>query len=168
MNISLHPLQMSDTEQLFQFELVNRDFFEETVPPRGNNYYHFESFKEKLKDLLSEQEQGSSYFYLIKDEQHSIVGRINVVDIDTFQKLGYLGYRIGESYTGKGVASKALRLLLEIMDKKEIQQIKAQTTTHNRVSQKTLENNGFQYITTDKEEFEMNGQKVRFVYYTRQ
>lgn len=156
---------MSDAKQLFQFELANRAFFEKTVPTRGDDYYHFENFQTKLKDLLHEQDQEISYFYLIRNEQNSIVGRINLTDIDTSQKLGYLGYRIGESSIGKGLASKALQLLLNSIAQEGIQQIKAQTTTHNIASQKVLEKNGFQYIATDQEEFEMNGQKLRFVYY---
>ncbi|CAM4290070.1 acetyltransferase [Bacillus manliponensis] len=168
MNISLHPLQMSDAEQLFQFELVNKEFFEETVPPRGDGYYHFENFKAQLKSLLDEQTQGSSYFYLIRNKQNAIVGRINLTDIDISENLGYLGYRIGANYTGNGIAGKALRSLLDQVAQKGIQQIKAQTTTHNIASQKVLENNGFRYIDTDKEEFEISGQKVSFVYYTWQ
>ncbi len=81
-------------------------------------------------------------------------------------KVGHLGYRVGQAHTGKGIATKALKLLLETVIDKDIKQIKAKTTTNNLASQKVLEKNGFERIATDDEEFEMNGQKLNFVYYT--
>jgi len=51
------------------------------------------------------------------------------------------------------------------MVEKGIIQIKAKTTTNNIASQKVLEKNGFKYIETSDEEFEMNGQKLKFMHY---
>lgn len=166
MDIYIEKLQVTDAEELYKFELDNRTFFEEMVPSRGNDYYNFEIFKKRHVALLEEQVQGSSHFYLIKDKDSSILGRINVVDIDESQKNGSLGYRVGQAYTGKNIATKALKLLLETVNDKGIKQIKAKTTNNNIASQKVLEKNGFERIGTDEGEFEMNGQKFSFVYYT--
>ncbi len=87
-----------------------------------------------------------------------------MVDIDESHEIGYLGYRVGQHHTGKGVAKKALKLFLK--QEQNIKQVKAKTTTNNIASQKVLEKNGFERTETDDEEFEMNGQKLRFVYYT--
>lgn len=151
---------------MYNFELENRRGFEEIVPTRGDDYYNPEFFKKRHEDLLKEQDQGDSYFYLIKDGNNSILGRINLVDIDKSHKVGHLGYRVGQTYTGKGIATQALKLLLETVIDKDIKQIKAKTTSNNIASQKVLEKNGFERIVRDNEEFEMNGQKVSFVYYT--
>ena len=88
MDIYIEKLQVTDAEELYKFELDNRTFFEEMVPSRGNDYYNLEIFKERHEALLEEQVQGGSYFYLIKDKDSSILGRINVVDIDESQKKG--------------------------------------------------------------------------------
>lgn len=112
MEISLEKLQRADAEKLYEFELENRDFFEKMVPSRGKDYYDFETFKIRNEALLDEQTKGQSYYYLIKNENGFILGRMNLVDIDKSRYLGYLGYRVGEAYTGKGIASKALKLLL--------------------------------------------------------
>jgi len=90
---------------------------------------------------------------------------MNIVDIDESQKIGNLGYRVGQAHTGKSIATKALKLLLETVNDKDIKQIKAKTTTNNIASQKVLEKNGFERIATDDEEFEMNGQMLKFVNY---
>ena len=157
---------MTDADELFNFEVENRTFFEEMVPTRGDEYYNFENFKKGLETLLEEQVIGSSRFYLIKDKDSSILGRINLVDIDEANKIGYLGYRVGEVHTGKGIANKALKLLVERVSNEEIKQIKAHTTTNNIASQKVLEKNGFDRVSTSSEEFDMNGQMVSFVYYS--
>lgn len=56
--------------------------------------------------------------------------------------------------------------MLESIIDLDIKQVRAKTTTNNIASQKVLEKNGFDYIETGDEEFEMNGQKLRFVNYT--
>ncbi|XRD26532.1 GNAT family N-acetyltransferase [Lysinibacillus fusiformis] len=165
MDIYIERLQVTDAEGLYKFELENRAFFEETVPTRGDEYYNPEIFKKRHEALLEEQAQGGSYFYLIKDQDSSILGRINLVDIDRFFKIGHLGYRVGQEHAGKGIANKALEILIETITDEDIKQIKAETTTNNIASQRVLEKNGFEKITTSSEKFEMNGQKLSFVYY---
>lgn len=165
MNVYIDKLLETDAEDLFKFELENRSNFEKMVPSRGDDFYNPEIFKKRHEALLEEQVQGDSYFYLIKDKDSSILGRINLVDIDKSHKIGHLGYRVGKAHTGKGIATHALKLLKEIVNDIDIKQIKAKTTTNNVASQKVLENNGFVRIATDDEEFEMNGQKLNFVYY---
>lgn len=166
MNIFIEKLCSNDEESLYRFELENRSFFEEMVPTRGDDYYKPEVFKIRHDSLLEEQLKGVSFFYLIKDENGSILGRINLVDIDETQNIGHLGYRIGRQHTGKGVAGKALNLLVETVTKLGIKQIDAKTTTNNIASQKVLEKNGFALTKTSDEEVEMNGQKLKFINYT--
>ncbi|MEK5431058.1 GNAT family N-acetyltransferase [Lysinibacillus sp. FSL R7-0073] len=165
MDIYIERLQVVDAEGLYKFELENRKFFEEMVPTRGDEYYNPEIFKKRHEALLEEQAQGRSYFYLIKDLDSSILGRINLVDIDSFHKIGHLGYRVGQEHTGKGIANKALKKLIETITDEDIKQIKAETTTNNIASQRVLEKNGFKKISTSSENIEMNGQKLNFIYY---
>lgn len=158
MDITINKVQEIDATNLFEFELENREFFEQMVPSRGDDYYNFESFKIRHEALLHEQSQGVSYFYLIKDKEGTILGRMNVIDIDKAQKQGSIGYRVGKKYTGRGIANQAIKLLLATASKQGIQRILAKTTNNNQAS-------GFKHIKTSEEKFEMNGQKLMFVYY---
>ena len=67
MNITLKKLDLHDAQKLFTFELENRAFFEKMVPSRGDDYYQFDYFLKKHEDLLNEQKEGKSLFYLIID-----------------------------------------------------------------------------------------------------
>ncbi|MGE7764922.1 GNAT family N-acetyltransferase [Peribacillus sp. NPDC096540] len=167
MEIFIDKLKEQDAEELFKFECNNRTFFEQTVPSRGDDYYIFETFKNRHRELLKEQAENISYFYLIKNESGSIVGRINLVDIDNTNGVAHVGYRIGEKYTQRGIANKALKLLLNKASESSVNQIEAKTTSNNIASQKVLERNGFKRISINVEQSDLNGQKETFIHYSR-
>ena len=165
MTILIEKLQKKDAVNLLQFELENRIFFEEMVPSRGDEYYTPEIFNDRLAALLDEQIQGDSQFFLIKDRHQRVLGRINLVDFDEYREVCHLGYRIGQEHTRKGIASKALALLLDSLSDTNIKIIKAKTTTNNIASQKVLEKNGFVKVNISDEQYEINEQKVHFINY---
>jgi len=163
LEISINSLQERDAEELFEFEKNNRLFFEQMVPSRGEDYFNFETFKIIYKELLTEQQENKSKFYLIRDNSDKIIGRINLVDIDTTNDIAEVGYRVGQEYGGKGIGARALKLLLET--EISVTKIKAKTTINNIASQRVLEKNGFKQVSTSDDEFEMNGKKLQFINY---
>lgn len=165
MEITIEILTENDLKQLYEFELANRTYFEEMVPGRGDDYFHYETFIKRNMELLEEQKNNQCYFYLIKNNAKEIVGRINIVDIDPIKNQADIGYRVGAPHIGKGIASRALSLLLKEVLRLNINILYAKTTTNNIGSQKVLQKNNFIYISTDSETFEMNGQQVFFVHY---
>jgi ribosomal-protein-alanine N-acetyltransferase len=102
LEISINSLQERDAEELFEFEKNNRLFFEQMVPSRGEDYYNFETFKIRHKELLTEQQENKSKFYLIRDNSGNIIGRINLVDIDTTNNIAEVGYREVKNMVEKG------------------------------------------------------------------
>ncbi|MFC7366172.1 MULTISPECIES: GNAT family N-acetyltransferase [Bhargavaea] len=165
MDIRLEPLRREDARPLYEFELVNREFFETAVPGRGDDFYRYEGFLERLGELLDEQAAGGSCFYLIKDDGNRILGRMNLTDIDAVSGSAELGYRVAEAYGGKGAASLALKELLQLADDIGVRRILAKTTTANVASCKVLEKNGFLQIGTDDREFILNNETMRFTHY---
>jgi [ribosomal protein S5]-alanine N-acetyltransferase len=157
MNFKLNLLTKEDSLELFLFEKINKEFFEKMVPPRPESYFEFGGFKLILDELLEEQVQKKSVFYLIKNESGDIVGRMNLVDIDWNLKSGEVGYRIGEKFAGKGAAVKALQLMIDEAQLFGLIELKARTTIDNIPSQKILEKNGFNKILVDDEK--------KFLYY---
>lgn len=153
MRITISLLTNEDAMDLFEFEKINKDFFEKTVPPRPDSYFEFGSFQTILDDLLNEQAEKKSLFYLIKDEAGNIVGRMNLVDIDWYLKAGEVGYRIGEHSTGMGAAAKALDLMVEEAILLGVKEIKAKTTLNNIASQRVLEKCHFHKLFVDENKF---------------
>ena len=163
MEIKINLLHEQDAEELIKFERNNRIFFEKMVPSRGEDYYNFETFKIRHKELLKEQDDDISRFYLIRNNLGQIVGRLNLVDINQTECAAHVGFRVGEQHVGKGIANQALKLLLII--ELGVKKIHGKTTTNNIASQKVLENNGFKKVSISDDEIELNGQKLKFIHY---
>ncbi|MGG0410857.1 GNAT family N-acetyltransferase [Peribacillus simplex] len=166
MDIYIDRLNEQDAQALFAFECKNRRFFEQTVPGRGDDYYSFGTFEIRHKELLKEQEDAISSFYLIKDGTGIIVGRINLVDIAPIKGTAHVGYRIGEAFTQKGIANEALKLLVNLAPELNVTKIHAKTTSDNIASQKVLLKNGFERISIDDEIRADTGQRLIFYHYS--
>ncbi|KGP91790.1 acetyltransferase [Pontibacillus chungwhensis BH030062] len=164
MLIYIEKLTRSHAKALFHFEVANRSFFETMVPSRGESYYEWNVFLKKLDSLLKEQKEKEAYYYLIMEKAGTIVGRINIV-LDTTASTGDLGYRIGQDYTRKGLAKRAVETLLKEKHVAELERITAKTTSSHIASQKVLERNGFIYVKTDPVAFYFRGNKENFVHY---
>ncbi|TDH19746.1 N-acetyltransferase [Segetibacter sp. 3557_3] len=74
-----------------------------------------------------------------------VAGSVGVlVKEDVYRKSIEIGYFIGEAYWGKGVATKAVQLLLEYISVHfQVIRIYAEVFEHNRASMRVLEKNGF-------------------------
>lgn len=163
MGITLELLKYEDAMDLFNFENENRLFFEKMVPGRGDGYYMWEIFLQRHREILAEQASGLCRFYLVKDSGGNIAGRINLVDMDAAKGTAEIGFRMGEKFGGKGIGSCALSLLLSTDS--AVDKIHAKTTTVNKSSQRVLERNGFIHMGISDDEFEMNGERMKFVHY---
>ncbi|MBB6454140.1 ribosomal-protein-alanine N-acetyltransferase [Salirhabdus euzebyi] len=165
MEITLHKLTKAWFDPLYEFEHINRAYFETMVPARADTYYHRDFFEKVMDDLLIEQDAKQSYFFLIVADD-VVIGRINLTDIDFLNKRAEVGYRIGEKYAGKGLASKSVQLLQEkLKDQLEIRTLYAKTLNTHLASQKILTSNGFQLVDTDSSTFEWKGSSVHFLHF---
>lgn len=67
-----------------------------------------------------------------------------LVKDDVYKKSIEVGYFIGELYWGKGIATKAVHLLLEYIEKQfDVVRIYAEVFEHNKASMRVLEKSGF-------------------------
>lgn len=162
--VNLVQLDKEHQEDLYAFEVANRAYFETMVPSRGDSYYSINNFEESLNTLLEEQRNKLGYYFVIVDQEERIVGRLNLVITD--EQSIEVGYRIGENYTGKGFAKKALAEAIKQVELlKAARQLLAKTTSANIGSQRVLERNGFIHTGTDQSIFEWKGKMQQFVYY---
>lgn len=168
-DIKISLLEESDAQELLEFELKNRAFFERVGFPRGDNYYELNNFKTIIKESVEEQEKGLVYMYLIKNHTGMILGRINLLSIvrGIFNKAE-LGYRMGEEHQGKGYATSAVRLVLdEAVNKHKLHRIEAGTSPNNIGSQIVLIKNGFQFTGRNSKYIYKNGEWCDSIFFER-
>lgn len=136
----LTRLDASHAPAVLAFELANRSYFAASIPDRGDEY--FEQFTERYDALLAEQEAGVCAFHVLVDQDGSVLGRFNLVDIADHTAV--LGYRVAQRVTGRGVATATVRELCERAPVEHgLRTVRAAASSANIASQKVLTKAGF-------------------------
>ena len=139
----LERLHANHAAALLAFELENREYFAQLVPDRGDAY--FTDFGERHQALLHEQDAGTIQFHVVVDEDGTIIGRVNLVDIE--DGTADLGYRVAERAAGKGVATAAVAEVCALaVSSYGLSTLYAETTQDNPASMNVLERSGFERI----------------------
>jgi ribosomal-protein-alanine N-acetyltransferase len=86
------------------FELENRAYFTRFISDRGDVF--FENFARGFAEALAEQQAGDCAFYVLVDDDGSVIGRFNLFDLRG--RDPHLGYRVAERVAGRGVATAAV------------------------------------------------------------
>ncbi len=166
MKIKLEKLDVENSKEVFDFEMENREYFETCLPPRSSSYYNIDEYNKIIESLIKEQNNSECYLYLIKNNREELVGRINLFLVNNIGKIvAELGYRIGKIHGGKGIATEAVKLLLE--EDIKVNKIIAGTAEENIASQKVLEKNGFKFENKIENYIEINGKSINSINYLK-
>ncbi|WP_343978462.1 GNAT family N-acetyltransferase [Kribbella koreensis] len=138
--LRLERLRAEHADALLAFEVENRGYFASHISDRGDAF--FAEFGERLAELLIDQDAGELHFHVLVEDDGQIVGRVNLVDVA--DGSAELGYRIAERWTGRGLATAAVRELCELAaGEYGLKELRAGTNLTNVGSQKVLERTGF-------------------------
>ncbi len=136
----LQRLRADHEPAVLTFELANRAYFAASISDRGDEFY--DQFTERHSALLIEQEAGSGAFYVLVDEDGSVLGRFNLYDIK--DETAELGYRVAQHVAGRGVATATLRELCRLASARDgLRELRAATARENVACQKVLTKAGF-------------------------
>ena len=166
--LSIQAATLADAPELLQFELENRGFFERWLAGRGEDFYRLAVVEHMLKKAEIDWLAGRSYQYLIRLDGQ-IMGRINLIDV----KRGSLnqacvGFRIGERFVRRGIASEALEFaLFEAFTVHHLWRIEALARPDNTASLKALQKNGFHPFGRATRCIFLNGQWHDLIHFER-
>ena len=136
----LKRLDAGHAPAVLAFELENRAYFAASVSDRGDDF--FAQFTSRYNALLAEQEAGVCAFYVLVDEDGSVLGRFNLVDIE--DHTAELGYRVAQHVAGRGVATATVRELCRLAAAQHgLRTLRAATARQSAASQKVLTKAGF-------------------------
>jgi [ribosomal protein S5]-alanine N-acetyltransferase len=136
----LQRLQAGHAHAVLAFELANRAYFAASISDRGDEF--FDQFAGRHTALLAEQEAALGAYYVLLDEDGSVLGRFNLYF--TAEGTANLGYRVAQHVAGRGVATAAVRELCQLAAARHgLRTLKAATSSENVASQKVLAKAGF-------------------------
>lgn len=136
----LQRLDARHAPALLRFERENRAYFARSVPDRGDGY--FTEFAARHAELLAEQATGRCHFHLLVDDDGTVLGRFNLVDVA--DGSAELGYRVAERATGRGVAQEGVRRVCELArDAYGLRRLVATAALTNPASLAVLRRTGF-------------------------
>lgn len=142
--ISIRPAGIDDAAALAELYSVNRQFLEPWEPLRDEAFYTTAGQHARLEQSQDFLRAGTGYGCVI-EYADQIVGTVTLSTIVRGPaQSAHLGYWVAESVNGRGVATRAVTLMLEIaFGELELHQVLAGTLLHNTGSQRVLERNGF-------------------------
>lgn len=138
------PPTESDAEALLAFELSNRAYFEQAVQAREPAYYSLEGVQRAIAEAQADRDNDKAYQYLAKLDD-AIVGRVNLTAVARrYFNKAVIGYRLGQAFTGRGLASQAVDLALkQAFGQLDLWRVEAVVRPDNIGSVRVLERNGF-------------------------
>ena len=136
----LQPLNADHAEAVLAFEVANRAYFATFISDRGDAY--FERFAEQYDALLADQQAGQGAYYVLVDDDGTVLGRFNLTLVANGVAL--LGYRVAEHVAGRGVATATVRDLSRLAASRHgVHTLRAATSTANAASRRVLLSAGF-------------------------
>lgn len=142
--IRIRELQMTDVQALLAFEIHNREWFESQIDARDPAFYSWTGVTDHIEDYLADFAVGVWHPFVIEDASGRIVGRANLKGIHSPRGCAEVGYRIDQRACGQGLATRALKHLIEAARMRwGLTQLVAYVYEHNIGSRKVLEQCGF-------------------------
>jgi [ribosomal protein S5]-alanine N-acetyltransferase len=136
----LQRLRTDHAQSVLAFEVANRAYFARSISDRGDAF--FAEFNQRHAARLAEQAAGTGAYYVLVSDDGEVMGRFNL--IVTGDGTADLGYRMAERFTGRGVATEAVREVCRLASSQhDLRTIRAATSTGNVASQRVLLKAGF-------------------------
>ena len=158
----IRELKTTDAPALLAFEIRNREWFESHIDARDPSFYSLQGVADHIEGYLSEFTIGTWHPFVIEDCSEAIVGRANLKSINPAMGSAEVGYRIGRDACGQGLATQALRHLIEqAQERWRLTQLVAYVFKDNVGSRKVLERCGF--LLEQPSSNEEPGGECRFV-----
>lgn len=145
---STRLIALDDAPEMARLLTANREFMTPWEPPRIDDYFTEAGQRSTIEVALVLAGRGSSLPHVILDDAGHLAGRITLNGIvhGPFQSCS-VGYWVAEDINGRGVATAALRAILDLaFGDLGLHRVQAETLLHNVRSQRVLQHNGFQRI----------------------
>lgn len=145
--VRIRPATVEDAATVSELYQANRAFLEPWEPVRDEAFFTSDGQLQRLRAAESERREGTGYACVIEHDDRA-VGMVSLSAIARGPaQTANLGYWVAKTVNGRGVATQAVGLILDLaFDELQLHRVQAATLLHNTASQRVLERNGFERI----------------------
>jgi len=111
----IRPIRSTDAQAFFELIDANRTYLKKWLTWL-NSMSSTTAAERYIESRIRLADEKMGFCFLIFSKE-SIAGVIHLVDIDHANRKAMIGYWVGESFSGKGLATKATEVLLEFAAK---------------------------------------------------
>jgi RimJ/RimL family protein N-acetyltransferase len=150
-NILLRPAKLSDAEEIYRMQQDN--FI------KRNMIGTPKSVAEERKNILEQRKKKNHGAIFVIEVGGKIGGEIGIVQTESYHKAkATIFYWIGKPFRGKGIATKAVKLITDYaFNKLHFIRIQGNVRTFNKASARVLEKAGFKMEGILKKDAVENG-----------
>ena len=159
MTLRLCAPALADADELLEFELANRAFFEAHINARAEAYYSEAGVRSAIQAAIDQAQADEGYQFLVRNSANQLVARANLSRVRRKHfHSAEVGYRVAKAWCGRGIASQALGLLLtEAFGPLSLRRVEAAVHQDNSASLQVLTRNGFMSYGRSQRSFELQG-----------
>ncbi|MQY06366.1 GNAT family N-acetyltransferase [Actinomadura macrotermitis] len=154
----LRLVRLEDAEALAALYVDNHDHLRRWEPDRAPEYFTPEGQRDNVRAQLEGLARGERWpGAILVDGQ--VAGCITLNNILRGPlRSCFVGYWVARAHTGRGVATEALRQVLDVaFGELRLHRVEAFTQVDNHASQRVLERNGFSPIGVARRHIHVNG-----------
>ncbi|HSJ37965.1 MAG TPA: GNAT family protein [Planococcus sp. (in: firmicutes)] len=156
----LRILTADDAEEMVRLLLRNRKYWAIFEPQHSDSYFTAAVQREKIRESVYHAKENREYsFGIFEPATDKLIGHISMYSIKRLPFLSALvGYSVDESYTGRGIATEAVELVVAFgFEKLQLHRIEAYVSPRNSGSVRVLEKARFANEGLLKEFLHING-----------
>ncbi|RKS77205.1 [SSU ribosomal protein S5P]-alanine acetyltransferase [Actinomadura pelletieri DSM 43383] len=156
--VRLRVVQMADAEALAALCEANREHLRPWEPERDEAYFTVDGQRDNLHALVGAYALGEMWPGVILVDG-DVAGRITLNNVlrGPLQSC-FVGYWVARAHTGRGVATEAVRQVLDVaFHDLGLHRVEAFTRIDNHASQRVLERNGFTAVGTARRHIHVDG-----------
>lgn len=164
----LRALTVEDAAEMVQLLLRNRAYWSIYEPRHQDSYFTVSVQREKIRESIYQAGENREYsFGIFEHDTHKMIGHISLYSIKRMPFLSALiGYSVDERYIGQGIASEAVKILVDFGFKRlGLHRIEAYVSPENHGSVRVLEKAGLVREGLLKQFLYINGRWVDHYYY---
>lgn len=163
--IQLSLISPAHAQPLYELAVANREYLRQWLD-WVDNMQDLNFIQQFVRNCQNHHARGTDHAFVIL-ENETIVGRIGMYKVDSYNRIGEIGYWVAASAQGRGIITQACKAIIRYgFDELKLNRIEIKCASENRKSQAVPERLGFTKEGILRQAEWLHGQFVDLVLYS--